>query len=171
MAKYIFPELPEDATKDAKKEILRVRAESTRTATRDVLTAVIEGADDDTLSELKAKVAEALAFLADRSRNRKGTAGEGIVRSTKSNVVADYFAEKKPGEHVDAADVFFDLDMDPARVLSSLKRFVSSVKDKDTRVWVSYSKADRAYIVAGRGENAPKGFTAYAAEVDASDIT
>lgn len=168
-SKYPYPELPNDASKEAKAEVLRIRAESTRNATRDIVNAVVNGADSDTLSKIRGDVAEALMYLADRASNRKGIAGEGVTRAPKSNVVAEYFADKTAGDKINAGDVFMDLDMDPARVLGSLKRFVSTVKDTSKRVWVSYDKASRSYIIAGYGAEAPAGFTAYAVELNASE--
>lgn len=170
ISKYPYPELTGTESKEAKAEVLRIRAESTRNATRDIVGAVVNGDPMDALSEVRAKVAEALAYLADRAKGRKGVAGEGAARTPKSNVVADYFKDKEVGEKIDAADVFFDLDMDPARVLGSLKRFVSTVKNHDERVWVSYDKPNRCYVVAGHGADVPKGFTAYAVEANASDV-
>ncbi len=178
MAKYLYPDMPEfknpkaltNDEKEAKAEVLRVRAASSREASRDVIAALVNAGPDATIEGVKSDVAEALAYLAERAAGRKGTPGEGVARAPKSNVVADYFKDKKVGEKVDAADVFFDLDMDPARVLGSLKRFVSSVKDASQRVWVSYVKADRAYLVAGYGASKPAGFNAYDVEVNASDV-
>jgi len=176
VSKYPYPEMPEfgekltDADKAAKAEVLRIRAESTRHAQRDVVAALTEAADDVTAKDIKATVAEALAYLAERAKGRKGTPGEGALRAPKSNVVADYFKGKNVGDKIDAADAFFDLDMDPARVLGSLKRFVSTVKDKDARVWVSYDKANRVYVVSGYGATKPHDFTAYDAEENAADI-
>ena len=167
---YPYPELTGNETKEAKAEVLRIRAESTRNATRAIVEAVTNGADATTIKELKVLVAEALAFLGDRATRRKGVAGEGVARAPKSNVVADYFNGKSIGEKISAGDVFLDLDMDPARVLGSLKRFVSTVKDPSERVWVSYDKAARSYVVAGYGATVPAGFTAYTVEVNAADV-
>lgn len=168
-SKYVYPELTGNETDEQKKEILRIRATSTREAQKDVIDAVKTMDDGVTLAEVRVNVADALAFLAERAKGRKGTAGEGVARAPKSNVVADYFKDKEVGDKIDAADVFFDLDMDPARVLSALKRFVSTVKDTNARVWVSYDKASRAYVVAGYGAEVPRGFTAYTVEVNAAE--
>ena len=169
-SKYPYPNLPEDASKEAKAEVLRVRAQSTRDAQRDVISAVVTMDESATLGTVRTAVAEALAYLAERANGRKGVAGEGVARAPKSNVVADYFKGKNVGDKVDASDVFFDLDMDPARVQSALKRFVSTVKNHDERVWISYDRASRSYVVAGYGATKPRDFSAYDVENDAADL-
>jgi len=174
--KYPYPDLPAETKDKAGKitpeaqEVLRVRAASGRAAMRDIVEAFANAKDDETVKDVRETVSEALAFVAARAEGRKAGSGDGAPRAPKANVVAEYFKDKSVGEKIDAADVFFDLDMDPARVLSSLGRFVSSVKDTSARVWVSYDKAIRSYVVAGRGESAPEGFTAYEVKANAADV-
>lgn len=162
---FPFPEVPDNASDELYKEIMRVRGAVRRKAQGALVDFVINHKEDLELTDFQEK---ALAFLTtERSRGRKGS-GEGRGRITVEEKVYNFFVDSDnhlaadgatatPGK-VAAVNVFIQLEMDPMRVLGAAKRILDTRESED-RLWIRYNSAEKAYIVVGPQEDMPAGWT------------
>jgi hypothetical protein len=170
---FPFPEMPNDASKELKQEILRVRSSSYRKANAECANFVaglvkqLAEEPEVTISELTPYLKEASDFIAAKRPRSGRPAGVKKERKPLETVVAEFF--KNTDNHIDTSGnptknsvngvaVYVGLQMDPVRVKGALKRHNESAEPAD-RIWVRYDSEARVYLIEGQGADAPEGWT------------
>ncbi len=135
-------------TEEQKAEIKRRRDE--KNAALKTLIVLVVGSKDKVITE-------EMYELAKLAMPKNGGGAGGTKKASMMNLVGDMFAEK---EVISEIEIFNELHIGRSEMAKNIKLLIKNFKPEN-RTWIHFDAENGEYIVEGRGEEMPDGWTGY----------